>query len=84
MDESSLTSVEIDGQTGAISDFRVKIGLIFDGVATYQSLSNVLPDYGELRLYPDPKFFNFTETNRLKIFRAYKETSLQIHVNSNL
>ena len=81
-DESVSTSDVIDGERGIIGGYRVYIGLILDGVATYQNLLNVLPDYGELRLYHDPKFFNFTETNRLKIFRAYSESYLPIQVKA--
>ena len=38
------------------------LGLVLDGMPTYQNLSNVMPDLGMFQVYPDPEIQRWEDT----------------------
>ena len=42
-------------------DVTFYIGLLFDGVPTYQNVSEALPQHGQLYMYKDPEVYVFEQ-----------------------
>ena len=60
------------------NELKVYIGFIFDGVPTYRDLSESLPKYKELVIFPNPKFIRF---NEILEFHQYSSSSSDYEVD---